>query len=218
MAVARVTEARAEILATVRSALADVPAAEKPDDVVVPRRYRRSSGAMPADRLKRFAERVTEYGATVRRVDAGAVAAAITDLCCTRAVRRIVVPADFRRDWLPEGIDVVLDVKLTLQEIESVGTALTGCAVASAATGTVMFDGGVGQGRRVLTLLPDHHICVVEQSQIVDLLSEALKRVRASARAGQPLTLMSGPSATSDIELTRVEGVHGPRRLDVVIV
>jgi L-lactate dehydrogenase complex protein LldG len=108
------------------------------------------------------------------------------------------------------------DLHLTAAELDAPGlAALSGCAIAIAETGTIVLDSGTHQGRRILTLLPDHHVCVVGEDQIV---ADVPDMVTALANATRPLTLVSGPSATSDIELKRVEGVHGPRRLDVVLV
>ncbi|HEX2703275.1 MAG TPA: LUD domain-containing protein, partial [Solirubrobacteraceae bacterium] len=108
---------------------------------------------------------------------------------------------------------------LSLHQLEKVDGALTGCALAIAETGTIALDAGAGQGRRALTLVPDLHICVVSSAQIVAAVPEAIARLAIGVReTGRPLTLISGPSATSDIELERVEGVHGPRRLEVLVV
>ena len=105
-----------------------------------------------------------------------------------------------------------------MQQLDELDGSLTACAVAVAETGTFVLDGGPGQGRRALTLVPDLHICVVREDQVVALVPEAVRRLEESVRSGRPLTFVAGPSATSDIELDRVEGVHGPRVLHVVVV
>jgi L-lactate dehydrogenase complex protein LldG len=113
---------------------------------------------------------------------------------------------------------LVEDAGLSVAQLDGLDGALTGCAVAIAETGTFVLDGGPGQGRRALTLVPDLHICVVREDQVVGLVPEAVRELEDAVRAGRPLTFVSGPSATSDIELDRVEGVHGPRVLHVVLV
>ena len=110
------------------------------------------------------------------------------------------------------------DAGLAPHELDALDGALTGCALAIAETGTIVLDAGAAQGRRALTLVPDYHLCVVAEDAVVDLVPEAVERLQPAVEEGRPLTLVSGPSATSDIELNRVEGVHGPRTLHVVIV
>ena len=177
-----------------------------------------------------FAERVAEYRATVHRVGAAAdeaagsasVADTIRRIADEAGARRIGIPADLPEEWRPStadgGLELVTDDDLSVQELDALDGALTGCATAIAETGTFVLDGGVGQGRRALTLVPDLHICVVREDQVVGLVPEAVGELEEAVRAGRPLTFVSGPSATSDIELDRVEGVHGPRVLHVVLV
>ncbi|MFN2490362.1 MAG: lactate utilization protein C [Actinomycetota bacterium] len=211
--------ARREILERIRSALRDVPADERPRDVVVERSYLHTSD-LPAKKLVAlFAERIAEYRVTVHRIAAAELADTIRQRCRARAVARLVLPADLPDDWIPAGIEALRDDGLTDGELDSADGVLTGCAVAIAQTGTIVLDGGPGQGRRALTLVPDYHLCVVRSDQIVGLVPVALARLEAGVRSeGRPVTFISGPSATSDIELNRVEGVHGPRNLEVVIV
>src|SRR5206468_1404088 len=128
-----------------------------------------------------------------------------------RGVRTLVVPADLPGGWAPPGLRLLRDPGLTNLEIESSDGVLTAAALGIAQTGTIVLDGGPGQGRRALTLLPDYHLCVIRDDQIVGLVPEAVSRLHEAARTpGHPITWISGPSATSDIELNRVEGVHGP--------
>jgi L-lactate dehydrogenase complex protein LldG len=210
-----VSGAREEVLARVRRALAAVPASEVPEDVPVPRAYlEREPGAT----VDRFVERVAEYGADVRVVAAVDVADAVADACATHGVSRIVVPAQIQPAWLPEDLEGVADTNLGADELDAIDAVLTGCALAIAETGTIVLDSGPRQGRRALTLIPDVHICIVEADQIVDGVPAALRRLADGLRTTRrPLTFVSGPSATSDIELSRVEGVHGPRRLEVIV-
>ena len=208
--------AREEILGRIRQALADVPPAERPDDVTVARAYREQEAA---GAVERFLERVADYGAGVRIARADEVAAAVGEACRTHRVTRGAVPGDLPADWLPPELDAVPDTALDVRELDAIAGAITGCALAIAETGTLVLDAGPRQGRRVLTLVPDFHLCVVEESQIVDGVPAAIRLLAGGLReSGRPVTFVSGPSATSDIELSRVEGVHGPRRLELVLL
>jgi L-lactate dehydrogenase complex protein LldG len=209
------TAAREEVLARVRRGLADVPAGERPEDVPVPRDYlvREAGGT-----LQRFVERVADYGALVRVVDRDGVASAVAEACRTVGVRSLVVPADLPPTWVPDDVIEIPEAGLGARDLDSIGAALTGCALGIAETGTIVLDAGARQGRRVLTLVPDVHICVIDEEQLVDGVPAAMRRLADGMRRTRlPLTFVSGPSATSDIELARVEGVHGPRRLCVVV-
>jgi L-lactate dehydrogenase complex protein LldG len=205
--------AREEILGRIRSALRDVPGGEGPP---VARAYRHE--VRDADLAERFAERVAEYRATVHRVGAGEVAGAIDAACARRGVARLVVPADLPDAWRPDAVELAVDDALSVEQLDAAEGVLTGCALAIAETGTIVLDSGPGQGRRAITLLPDYHVCVVEAERIVGSMPEAIARLHDAAREGRPITFVSGPSATSDIELSRVEGVHGPRNLEVLVV
>jgi L-lactate dehydrogenase complex protein LldG len=204
------TTAREAILAAVRDALADNPAVPP-----VPRGYRAAAGASASELVALFAERVADYRADVRIVRADGIATAVEGVTGGLGNSRIVVPAGVPAAWLPAGIEVVSDEPpLSSAELDRVDGVLTGCAVAIAETGTIVLDGGHGQGRRALTLVPDLHVCVVHVDQLVADVPAAV----AAVEPRRPLTWISGPSATSDIELDRVEGVHGPRHLYVLIV
>jgi len=210
------TPARDEVLRRIRESLADVPRAEAPDDVPIARDYRRGDGGSHEEILGQFIERVEEYRAVVRRVAPAGLAPAIASACAARGVRRLAVPADLPDGWAPEGVEVVRDRGLAHRELDAVDGVLTGCALGIAQTGTIVLDGGPGQGRRALTLLPDYHLCVIRADQVVGLVPEAVARLVGVS--DRPMTWISGPSATSDIELNRVEGVHGPRTLEVLVV
>lgn len=127
------------------------------------------------------------------------------------------IPHDLPARLRPSGVALIEDHRLSPWELHDLDGAVTTCAAACAITGTIALDGGRGQGRRALTLLPDLHVCVVGEEQIVDTVPELVRRLEETAREGRPMVLVSGPSATSDIELQRVEGVHGPRRLVVIV-
>jgi L-lactate dehydrogenase complex protein LldG len=207
---------REVVLGRVRRALADVPREESPDDVPVARDYLDSHS--PADTAGMLAEHLADYRARVHRTDAAGLPALIGRLLAARQARAVVVPVGLPDGWLAEaaGVRRVADeAGLTTRELDAVDSVVTGCAVAIAETGTLVLDGGPGQGRRRITLVPDHHVCVVRvPEQVVDSVPQALRRLAPD----RPLTWISGPSATSDIELNRVEGVHGPRTLEVVLV
>jgi len=201
------TGARDEILARVRQALADRP------QPASPARAYRTSGSAEVD-LGLFAARVREYGANVIQTGPGDVAAQVTAALRHRGACRLVVPAGFPVDWEPEADLLRDDPRLTTGELDVVDGVITGCAVAIAETGTVVLDHGAGQGRRALTLVPDYHLVIVRAQQVVALVPDGI----AALDPARPQTWISGPSATSDIELRRVEGVHGPRTLDVLLV
>ncbi|MEW2632628.1 LUD domain-containing protein [Streptomyces sp. NPDC048389] len=202
-------------LGAVRSALAGVPASEHPDDIP-PARGPRADHAGP-DVVGLFADRAAEYRATVVRVPAAGAAAAVGDALLRTGARSLVVPPGLPDDLVPKGPwSRPADVPpLTVGQLDAADAVVTTVVTAIAVTGTVTLDHGPGQGRRALTLLPDQHICVVRaHHQITPDVPEALSRLDPF----RPLTLISGPSATSDIELNRVEGVHGPRILDLAVV
>ncbi len=210
--------ARDEMLGRIKHALRDVPGDATPSGVPVARAYRQAGTARWQDLVSRFAERVAEYKARVGVVSPDELPAAIAAACARRGVRRLVVPRDLPADWAPGGVELLRDEELTNTQLDESDGVLTGCALGIAQTGTIVLDGGAAQGRRAITLLPDYHLCVVQAAQIVDLVPEAIARLYPAVRdARRPITFISGPSATSDIELNRVEGVHGPRTLEVLI-
>jgi len=217
----RMNDSRTEILRRIKAATADVPAGETPADVPIPRTYRTRDDGPASERVDAFAERVAEYRATVHRVKEADLPRAIASACAARGVRRLVVPHDLPAAWIPEGIIALVDDPANPKSgpFDPGDGVLTGCALGIAQTGTIVLDAGPFQGRRLLTLLPDYHLCVVVEDQVVAMLPEAVAWLHESAtRPDRPITWISGPSATSDIELSRVEGVHGPRTLEVLLV
>ncbi len=210
--------ARKEMLQCIRDSLKDVPSGERADNTPLERHYRRQDDSPHAAIVERFAERVTEYRAIVHRVATTQVPAAITAALQRRGVQRLAAPLDIPPEWPPANLEVLLDHDLSTEQLNAVDGVLTGCALGIALTGTIVLDSGPMQGRRALTLLPDYHLCVIRADQIVATVPEGIEHLHAAAREGSPITLISGPSATSDIELNRVEGVHGPRTLEVLLV
>jgi L-lactate dehydrogenase complex protein LldG len=160
---------------------------------------------VPGNVVDLFCERAADYLATVTRVAPDRLDEAIAGACAARGSTRVLAAEDD-------------DPGMPAAELDGYDAALTGCALAIAETGSIVLDGGAASGRRALTLVPDHHICVVEARQIVASVPEAIAALEPAAREGRPITFVSGPSATSDIELERVEGVHGPRKLDILVV
>jgi L-lactate dehydrogenase complex protein LldG len=213
--------AREEVLRRVRAALEDAPAgAPDPAAAIAPARaavrppYLRSHADAQVTGL--FAERVADYRALVSRVAAADVPAAIAAAATALGLTTIVVAPGFPPAWLPWSDAVTWladDPTLSIGELDRCGAALTTAALGIAVTGTIVLDAGPGQGRRALTLVPDVHLCVVRADQIEPDVPDALGRLDP----GRPLTFISGPSATCDIALERVEGVHGPRTLHVII-
>jgi L-lactate dehydrogenase complex protein LldG len=212
------SDARELILTRVRNALGDAGAAEAAE-APAPRSYRRQGTLEPQARIELLCERIGDYQAEVRRVGAGALSAAIGAALAGAGAARVCVPAGIPRGWLAEGFEFVTDAPLTLAELDRVDGVLTGCTLAIAETGTIVLSAAPAEGRRAITLVPDLHVCVVGEEQVVETVPEAMAPLAALVRAQQrPITFISGPSATSDIELSRVEGVHGPRRLIVLVV
>jgi L-lactate dehydrogenase complex protein LldG len=216
-----VATAKETILWRIRHATRDVPEGERPDYVPVERGYRTQDEAAREEIVARFAGRTAEYDAKVHRVAHDELAEAIREALKRRGVERLVIPPYLPKGWIPEGIETLRDAahfRLTNAQLDESDGVLTGCALGIAQTGTIVLDAGRAQGRRALTLLPDYHLCVVREEQIVGLVPEAFAKLEQTVKAqGRAITFISGPSATSDIELNRVEGVHGPRTLEVLI-
>jgi L-lactate dehydrogenase complex protein LldG len=213
--VAGAVSARDEVLARIGAALGPEPAAA-PE---VPRGYRHAGGggaAVAATDL--FCERVADYRATVVRVGSEhELTEALAAACASRGTTTIATAPG--APWRVAGAEHTEDgPHIPAAELDGFDAALTGCALAIAETGTIVLDGAPASGRRALTLVPDHHLCVVRAEQIVEAVPQAIAALAPAAREGRPITFVSGPSATSDIELERVEGVHGPRRLDVFVL
>jgi L-lactate dehydrogenase complex protein LldG len=212
--------ARDEILARIRAATsADGPAGAPVVSTASAGEgagYRTSGGLRGAALLDLLAERLADYRATVRRAEPGQLGDVVSAALSGRGARRVAVPPGLELPGVPDGIQTVAADGLSPDALDALDGVVTGAAVAIAETGTIVLDAAAGQGSRAVTLVPDYHLCIVHADQVVHLVPEAVARL--AGRNRQPLTWISGPSATSDIELNRVEGVHGPRTLEVIIV
>lgn len=200
------------ILGRIHQALANAP--EPP---TVARTYRQTDDRDRQTILNELVDRLEDYKARVERVQAGDLAAAIAQACAAYHMQTLVAPTDIPPEWLPADVTTLRDDPLLpLAQLDGSDGVLTACELAIAQTGTIVLDGGAQQGRRALSLVPDRHLCVVFASQVVAIVPEGIARLMAHPE--RPQTFISGPSATSDIELSRVEGVHGPRTLHVFLV
>lgn len=223
--------ARDAVLAQIRKRLGEsrVPAATEAERGAeyrrIARTYSRGEAApmqANSDRLLNlFTERLVDYDADVVRTANDGVGQAVAALLMKSGERTTMVPEGFPEGWLPKNVEILRDAdasgaQLSHAALDLVKTVLTTASVGIAETGTIILDHTAGQGRRALTLVPDRHICVVRASQVVGTVPEGVARI--VTRATQPITFISGPSATSDIEMTRIRGVHGPRFLSVVLV
>ena len=211
--------AREDVLDRIRSALRDGPGDETPESFPVPRDYRRNREHPEGD-VERFSERVADYKASVERVRPEGVAAAVEAVLRRVRATRVGVPAGLPPEWVAAGDGGVTLVRDTVEEplsvadLDALDAVVTGSTVGIAETGTIVLESGALCGRRSFTLVPDVHVCIVRAEDVVDDVPAAVARLSP----GRPLTWVSGPSATSDIELDRVEGVHGPRTLHVIVV
>jgi L-lactate dehydrogenase complex protein LldG len=203
--------AKEGILARIRAALANAP-----EPSPAQRTYRLHDERDRATILAELSDRLRDYKALVERVAPDGLAETIAAACALYAIRRLVVPADVPEEWVPSGIEALRDdPPLTNEQLDQCDGVLTGCAFAIAQTGTIVLDGGMHQGRRALSLVPDRHLCVVREEQVMGIVPDGIAWLAGTPT--RPMTFISGPSATSDIELSRVEGVHGPRTLHVLV-
>ena len=216
--------AREEVLARIRAALGTGAAGTGPQpDGEVPRAYRTGTDADTPALIGLLTERLHDYGTSVRRCAPDEVPAAVRQALAGRGARRVVLPAGLDLtgpggdgpggDSL-DGVTLIGDDDLSPAALDAADGVVTTAALAIAETGTIILDGSAGQGRRALTLVPDYHLCILDAGQVVATVPQAVARLAP----GRPCTWISGPSATSDIELDRVQGVHGPRTLEVILV
>ncbi|MEY4530029.1 MAG: hypothetical protein RLZZ156_750 [Deinococcota bacterium] len=201
---------RETMLSTIRNAIG-----ESRETTTIPRNYRLETNQPNLVAL--LEERISDYRARVHITTD--IQKTLEEILERLQISKIAMPNDLPETWLPNSVEKIIDhPDLEPRELENAQAVVTGSRLAIAETGTIVLDHSTAQGRRALTLIPDIHICVVFERDIVDNLPSAISRLGSSVAAGQPITFISGPSATSDIELNRVEGVHGPRVLEVIVV
>lgn len=215
--------ARAEVLRRIRTALGDVPRAEEAaihaEWEALPRGYIRSATRSREAVLELLEDRLRDYDATVARAERGSMGAEIARMLCARKMRRLVIPAGLAEalgEPLPATFEFLTDTGFSPAELDGFDGVVTAATLAIAETGTIVLQNVPGQGRRAPTLVPDYHLCVVKVADVVESVPEAFARLAETASLAT--TFISGPSATADIEMTRIKGVHGPRTLDVILV
>jgi L-lactate dehydrogenase complex protein LldG len=208
---------KADILRRIRAAnggASDGQAARSGWDALA-RNYNRKGSRGPEARLDLLEDRLRDYDATVLRSTRQNLVFDIARRLKERGSRRIVIPTGFASEWLPKGFHFVVDGDLTIAELDACDGVLTEATTAIAETGTVVLQNVAGQGRRAVCLVPDYHLCIVRVKDVLETVPEAMSFLGAMATL--PTTFISGPSATADIEMTRIKGVHGPRILDVIL-
>jgi len=215
--------AKEEILSRIRTALPGLAQGIALSHARISRHYDRIGKLDRTACLELFIDRLVDYDTEIVQIESeAAIAPAITDILHHANEERVIVPQEFPIAWMPAGLSIAIDSNLSTDEgflsidkIDHAQAVITTCEAAIASTGTIILVHEGAQGRRALTLLPDHHICLVRREQVFELVPEALQAI--ATKGMQPITTISGPSATSDIEMTRIRGVHGPRRLTVIL-
>jgi L-lactate dehydrogenase complex protein LldG len=212
------TNHRAAILDSIRRSLG---ASETPESIAleyaaISRTYNRASGLDGRAAMELFKDRLLEYDAGVYHAETRSISGIVAEILKARGKTAMAIPAGLPADWLPQGFVFEDATEMDARELDKTEGILTGCTVAIAETGSIVLQNAAAQGPRILTLVPDYHLCVVLASQIVVTAPEAFDRIETTSAL--PTTFISGPSATADIEMTRIKGVHGPRFLDVLLV
>jgi L-lactate dehydrogenase complex protein LldG len=209
---------RAAILGSIHNALVSQKSPESiaAEYAAIPRTYMRSSNAGTHTVIELFADRLLEYDAGVYRASGASISKVIAEILTARGKKSLAVPSGLPAEWLPEGFVFEEANSFDAYRLDRSEGVLTGCTVAIAETGSIVLQNADAQGPRILSLVPDYHLCVVHADQIVATVPEAFDCI--ANKANLPTTFISGPSATADIEMTRIKGVHGPRFFDVVIV
>ena len=216
--VVRSSAARDEVLRRIRAAKGGASDGDVARDEwkALARGYRRSASRERGAVIDLLEDRLRDYDAHVVRAKRADAAVQVASMLEARGKRRMAIPAGLAVDWLPAGFEFVVDEGMTAAELNEVDGVMTGSTVAIAETGTVVLQNVAGQGRRAATLVPDYQLCVVRVQDVVETVPEGMERLAATT--GLATTFFSGPSATADIEMTRIKGVHGPRFLDVIVV
>jgi L-lactate dehydrogenase complex protein LldG len=210
--------ARAEVLRRIRAAKGGVasPDVVRAEWNAVARNYRRKATRSRQAILELLVDRLQDYDAHVVQAMHVDVRTVVAGMLKQRKAIRMVIPIGLAAEWLPAGVEFVVDDGLPAAELDQIDGVMTGATLAIAETGTVVLQNVAGQGRRAMTLVPDYHLCVVRVEDVVETVPAAIGRLQATAALAT--TFVSGPSATADIEMTRIKGVHGPRFLDVILV
>jgi L-lactate dehydrogenase complex protein LldG len=207
--------AREEILERIRDAMGGSTANREADYAAIPREYIRRGSLDVEAKLDLLVDRLNDYGATVFHASNGDIASHVAVALRARGKGSLLIPRDLPRAWLPDGFHFFREGS-SYQEVDASEGVLTDCALAIAATGSIVLRHSAGEARRALSLIPDYHLCVVFASQVVETVPEGVQQMKAFANI--PITTIAGPSATADIEMIRVKGVHGPRTFDVILV
>jgi len=212
------TNHRAAILSSIRRSLGASASSSliATEYAAIARTYTKSSKSSASSVAELFEDRLREYDAGVYHASAESVSSAVAEILDARSKTNLVIPAGLPANWLPRGFAFEEADFFDAYQLDRAKGLLSGCSVAIAETGTIVLQNASGQGPRILSLVPDYHLCVVLADQIVATVPEAFDCLEASSTL--PTTFISGPSATADIEMTRIKGVHGPRFLDVLIV
>jgi L-lactate dehydrogenase complex protein LldG len=212
----RLATPKEEILNRIRTALAGRQSDRESEYAYIQRQYNTAGSLDENAKLELFMDRLQDYGAAVYECSEIQISAAISSALKERQLRKMVTSRDFPTAWIPAGFDFSTDHRFDYDDIDKFEGVVTPCAIAIAETGTIVLRHAGEEPRRALTLIPDYHLCVVFAIQVVNTVSEGIRQMAAMGNV--PLTTISGPSATADIEMTRIQGVHGPRTLDVILV
>ena len=218
MELSATTQARQIILSRIRMSLGPQQSTPAPERswTDIPRNFRRSSNAPAGAILELLADRLHDYDAQVLHSSRAGICQVIAAMLTARGVNKMLVPPGFPEELLPDGFTYVNDAGLSPVLLNSCAGVITTCTLAIAETGTIVLQNAPGQGRRAASLVPDYHICLIEASRVFATVPEAIHALQPTATV--PTTFISGPSATADIEMTRIKGVHGPRFLDVILI
>jgi len=212
------SNARSRILASIRMSLgaSSTPESIASEYASIPRRYTQSSVTDEHALLDLFIDRLQEYDAGIYRSSRERIALVVAEVLTLRSKRNLAIPLGLPKAWLPEGFEFAPADAWSNDRLDKIEGTLSACTVAIAETGTIVLQNVPGQGPRNLSLVPDYFLCVVFAEQVVATVPQAFGRIDATSTL--PTTFISGPSATADIEMTRIKGVHGPRFLDVILV